>query len=62
MTAVTMTEVKKFDLAEIRDLDLSEIELVDGGRYRVFNVISIISGIEWAANKAYEAGVWVGSH
>jgi len=51
--------------ANITELEVAELGLVGGGIPvipQVFTVIGIVSSIEWAAEKAYEAGKWVGSH
>lgn len=51
--------------SRIVELDPSEIKVVDGAARaaagRVFLWVGVVQAYEWVAEKAYEAGKWVGS-
>lgn len=48
---------------DIVPLSAAELDVVDGGSVEgVFKWLGIAAAIEWAGQKAYAAGVWVGEH
>ncbi len=51
------------NVLEITPLTEFELDDVDGGMAEsVFRWLGIAGAIEWAGEKAYAAGVWVGEH